>query len=377
MKVLAIAKTFSKGGAATGARNTLGALAKAGAEVIKLDGFVAQSVGGRGLSRTIERLYERIVHGADVHCLRVGRPTFDLLDLCIEHEPDIIQLFDVSGNTIAFNHLNAVSIPVVQRMSDFWPYNGARHYSENVPTDIGIDEWLLRRTIYSGQAKPNLLVAPSRWLAERLPIGPVRVIRNAVAHQPSASPRSRPFQPLRFGFIANPVHDPRKGVKSLSPILDAVSAAIGPIELHLFGKGSERGIAASSMVKVCSHAAFHKRDIASVYAQFDILLCPSQRDNSPNVLTEALSFAVPVIAQKGTGMDSYVEESFGALVDFHQGPPEPAALEIARLVARYNSASAAALKFAREELAPERIGSEYLRAYTELLDVRLRPKNVF
>ncbi|WP_435201446.1 glycosyltransferase [Qipengyuania sp. 902] len=372
MKVLAIAKTLAKGGAATGARNTIKALEAAGAEVIQLDGFSAQAAGTRGFVRTAERIYERIAHGADVHCLKLGPPTFDLRDVCRDHRPDIVQLFDISGNTIAFDHLKDTPVPVVQRMSDFWPYNGAHHYSEKPPARGGLEELLLRRTIYSAQGQPDLFVAPSRWLAKRLPVTPTRVIRNAVEQQPGAAKRLGPAQALRFGFIANPIDDPRKGVAALGPVLDTLGETIGPIELHLFGSGSERGLPTGPAVTICSHSAFRKEEIESVYARFDILLCPSLQDNSPNVLTEALSFAVPVVAQSGTGMDTYIEGEFGALVDFRCGSVEDAALGIAQLVSRYNSASAAALKYARECLAPQRIGNEYLAAYTELLETPAR-----
>lgn len=370
MKVLAIAKTLTKGGAATGARNTIEALETAGAMVVAMEGFAAQTDIKRRVLRTSERVYERLAHGADVHCLKLGPPTFTLEKLCREHQPDIIQLFDVSGNTIAFDDLNRLDVPVVQRMSDFWPYHGAHHYAVTPPANGALEEWWLKRTIYSGQARPDLLVTPSQWLADQLRIGPTKVIRNAVAKQPAAVPRKAPHNPLRFGFIANPIQDPRKGVAKLAPVLDMVAATVGEIELHLFGNGSARGIVAGPAVTIRKHNGFQKHKIASVYEQFDILLCPSRHDNSPNVLTEALSFGLPVVAQSGTGMDSYVDEHFGALVDFHTGSPVDAALQIAVLLGRYSEASAAALQFARMDLAPEKIGSDYLAAYKKLLQHR-------
>lgn len=372
MKVLAIAKTLTKGGAASGARNTIRALESAGAEVVALDGFAAQRAGKHRLVRTVERAYERLVHRSDVHCICLARPTFDLQKVCQKYNPDIVQMFDVSGNTISFDDMMSVPVPIVQRMSDFWPYNGAHHYAERRPSNVGLAEWLLRHTVYSGQAQPDLLVAPSHWLASHLPIGPKKVIRNAVAIQEHASPRGELGRPLRLGFIANPVRDPRKGVMSLGPVLDALAADIGPIELHLFGEGSERGVPVGAAVAICPHPAFVKNEIRRVYAQFDILLCPSFQDNSPNVLTEALSFAVPVVAQAGTGMDTYVEANFGALVNFHAGPAEIAAKAIGDLVSRYSAASGAAFEFARQKLSPARIGAEYLAAYEELLQFRVR-----
>lgn len=363
MKVLAIAKTLEKGGAATGARNTIDAIRSVGVEVVALEGFR----GKQKVLRTAERIYERTFHGADVHCVRFGPPSINLQDAIEMHRPDVVQLFDISGNTVSFEDLSSASVPIVHRMSDFWPYNGAHHYSERPDPTNRLEERLLRRSVYSGSWRPDLAVAPSHWLADRLQGGAVKVIRNAVEFRAGVEPRFGFSSPLRLGFVANPVHDPRKGVGALSPVLDALAAQIGPIELHLFGRGSERGIPTSSSVAVHPHKAFQKDAIQNVYDRFDILLCPSRQDNSPNVLTEALSFAVPVVAQLGTGMDSYVEETFGTLVDFYRDAPEEAASAIVQLVSKYRSASAAALQFARHELAPHRIGGEYVASYRKLI----------
>lgn len=368
MKVLAVTKTLSRGGSATGARNTILALQNAGAEVVVLDGDSARSEAAVSFARLAERVYERALHGSYVHCLRLGPALFNLEELCERHRPDIVQLFDLSGNTISFDQLSRLAAPVVQRLSDFWPYNGPDHYAESYPERRSAQRWLLERTIYSGQARPDLLIAPSHWLADRLSVGPTKVIRNAVTPVAGIKSRTGHSTPVRFGFISNPVHDPRKGLHRLGPVLEAFAKRFGPVELHLFGKGSEQGVAFGAQVSVHSHPAFNPKEIGRVYSQFDILLCPSLKDNSPNVVTEALSFAVPVIAQVGTGMDTYVEEPFGALIDFRDSAADAGARAIGRLVADYPAASAAALQFAQKDLSPERIGRQYLSAYSELLD---------
>jgi glycosyltransferase involved in cell wall biosynthesis len=370
MKVLVVAKSFSKGGAATGARNTLNSLRRAGAAVVALDGYAAQTGRPIGALRTTERIYERLSHGSDTHCLRLGPPVFDLQALCRVHRPDVIQLCDVSGNTIAFEDLKALPCPVVHRLSDFWPYHGARHYNDRPPRSPSFADRVLRWTLFDGTGEPDFFVAPSQWLADRMQRGRVQVIRNAVERVPDIAARPRPAGRLRFGFISNPVQDPRKGLAVVPKALDAVSARTGAVELHLFGKGSDAGVPNTPGLEVIAHPPFGRDTLARVYSCFDILLCPSVLDNSPNVLTEALAHGVPVLAQSGTGMDSYITNEFGALVDFQGSVPSDIADAVERLVSGYADASAAALRYATEFLGPDRIGDQYLSLYNALISGR-------
>jgi len=367
MKVLFITKTLHKGGAASGAKNLINALRCAGAEVIPLDAYEAQSRKGIGFLRKSERILERIFFDAGTHCLRMGPPTFNLLNLYAEHQPDIIQLGDVSGNTIRFSDLKKLRCPVVHRMSDFWPYHGARHYADTIPNKLSFADHLLSWTIYNGKHKPDTFVAPSDWLANQLGETPVQVIRNAVSATCKIEPRVTQSQPLRFGFISNPLHDPRKGIDTLPKFLNSLAKHTGEIELHLFGHGRFREVSFIPEVKCHFHGTFSPKDIAATYSKMDILLCPSKKDNSPNVITEALAHGVPVIAQTGTGMDSYVQYTFGALVDFQNGYVEHFLDEVNRLAVTYNEASSSALQYANSDLAPTKIGRAYLDIYAELI----------
>lgn len=366
MKVLAIAKTLRKGGAATGASNTINSLRAAGLEVVALGS--CETPKGRAMSalRTTERVYERVFHTAETHCLRLGPPVFDLAALCDRHRPDIVQLFDVSGNTISFPRLNDLPCPSVQRLSDFWPYHGSKHYNLAPPDPPSFADRLLRRMIFDGSGEPDAFVAPSQWLAAVLADRQPTVIRNAVTSPTGVTPRDRLGAKIRFGFISNPIDDPRKGLMSVPHVLEAFAAHAGPVALHLFGQGSDQAMKSTNCVEVVAHPPFKRDAVAAVFTNFDILLCPSKLDNSPNVMTEALAHAVPVVAQIGSGMDSYLEPTFGALIDF-DGRVERSAAQIGSLLRAYPAASKAARRFAMAELSPQKIGEEYKALYTALL----------
>lgn len=367
MRVLAIAKTLRKGGAAAGASNTINSLKAAGLEVVALGAYETPMGVAMSAMRTTERVYERVFHSADTHCLRLWSPVFDLARLCKQHNPDIVQLFDISGNSIDFRQLNDIPCPSVQRLSDFWPYHGSQHYNLAPPDPPGLADRLLRRMIFDGSGEPDALVAPSQWLADALKGRQPTIIRNSVTPATGVGSRDRVGAKIRFGFISNPVDDPRKGLLSVPPILEAFAKQAGPVALHLFGRGSDDAMPSTNRVEVVAHPPFNRDELAMVYANFDILLCPSKLDNSPNVMTEALAHAVPVVAQTGSGMNSYLEAAFGALIDF-DGPVEQGAAQIESLLRTYPAASKAALRFSNTALAPKTIGEEYKTLYSALLE---------
>ncbi|WOD41090.1 glycosyltransferase [Nodosilinea sp. E11] len=370
MKVLLVAKTLTKGGAASGASNLLHALCAAGAEVVVMDAYAKQLGQPIDLLRKMERVCEHLVCDAETHFLRLGPSVFNLVHLYEKYHPDVIQLCDISGNVIKFSDISKVPCPVVHRMSDFWPYHGARHYSDVPPQKLDLAEHLLKSTIFSGHHLPDMRVAPSEWLANALKDDGICMIRNAVAWQANIKPRQRPRQPLRLGFIADPITLPRKGFLNLSRLLAEVSHRWGKIAIDLFGRITPSEIPDIPGVEVKVHGAFSRAQRSSVYAGFDILLCPSRLDNSPNVLTEALAYGVPVIAQSNTGMNSYVTPYFGALIDFygeHSTAVTDLVLAIEYLTSNFAQASLAALDYVTQELCPEVIGEQYLDLYAKLV----------
>lgn len=371
MKILMVTKSFVKGGAATGARNLLGALCTTGSDVVTVDAFHAKKRHPIRAIRTIERLYERAFHDAETHCMRLGPPVFDLKQLFDQYRPDIIQLCDVSSNTIRFADIARVPCPVVHRMSDFWPYGGAHHYAAQSPERPDFADRILRRLVFDGSSIPDCLVAPSHWLAAHLVGRDVEVLRNAVSIPDNLRPRGPHKGTLRFGFISSQVLDPRKGFSSLPPFLEALNAKTGKtVELHIFGRCQKHRLPVIPNMNVVFHPSFSSDKLGDVYGTFDILLCPSRQDNSPNVVTEALAHGVPVIGQVGTGIASYIQSETGALVDFKAVNSyklqhfSDTAQKISQNLDLY---SECAYDYARQELSPGVIGKKYLALFNQLL----------
>lgn len=358
MKVLVVARSFLRGGSATGAVNLAHALEAAGLTVIRESGD-----GKRPLLRKAERVFERALpNPQETHALRLGPPSLDLDALVRLHAPDIVQLCDLSGNTIAMDAPARLPCPSVHRMSDFWPYHGPAHYAQRPSeTPPGLAQILYDRAGF-GMLHPTMRVAPSAWLADQVAAaGSARpaVILNAQSVSPDIRPKTLKGGPLRLGFIANKLSDPRKGLAQLGPALRDTQR---DVQLITFGKLP----AAGDIPKAQHRGTFPRTQIAHVMSEIDILLCPYKLDNSPNTVTEAFAHGVPVIGQRDTGMDSYIDDTRGAHVDFWDETPQLDAV-LDRISRDYAAHSAAALNFASKDLSPGKIGGAYAALYRELL----------
>lgn len=358
MKVLLVARSFTRGGAATGASNLGLALEAAGLTVIRVS-----TSGKRRALRTVERAVERVLFDAETHCLRLGPPSVDIATEAARNRPDIVQFCDISANTIAPFEVARLPVPTVHRMSDFWPYHGPSHYAANPGDGSPLAKRLFAVGGF-GALRPSARVAPSHWLADHVSGARPHVIPNAVT-SPTVEARG-PLRegPIRLGFISGKLNDPRKGLDRLITALQGLPEGLATLTAH----GS--GVVPVASVPVHNKGRFEASERAEVYRDIDILVCPSRYDNSPNTVTEALSHGVPVIGQTGTGMETYIDPKHGALLDFWGDAPPDLEGALSGIAARYPQASAAALHRTRTEFAPEVIGQAYTTLYETLLAAR-------
>jgi glycosyltransferase involved in cell wall biosynthesis len=201
----------------------------------------------------------------------------------------------------------------------------------------------------------------------------VRFIRNA--QRPASTAYRQPPAPdkLRFGFISNNVLDRRKGFEQLPPFLQGLTRHGISVAIHVYGHIPRGRSLRIPSVEIIAGGTFARERLNEVYDSFDILLCPSRHDNSPNVVTEALAYGRPVIAQAGTGIDSYLTSDTGASVDFFNDN-HPAidnfVYACKRIAANYLHYSTAAATYAADFLHPAIIGHQYLQLYSELIENR-------
>lgn len=372
MKVILIAQTLTKGGAATGAKNLSIALKSVGIECIELDSSkVLKKRFFLKLIRTFERIIERILGGKEVHFLRFGSYTIDLQKIITYYKPDIIQLCDISANVINPFYPEKLEIPVFHRLSDFWPYHGGFHYPKKGSWHKYLIEILFKFFIRKNRVQKYILVCPSKWLLENLSDEFEKYfIRNAVDIK-NIKPKLINFKDkIRLGFISKDLFLERKGLKQLISLLNFLENDY-EINLLLYGKSKNKINCSNKKINIQIKNSYKKNDMENVFKSFDILICPSKYDNSPNALIEALSFGVPVIAQCGSGINSYVDNSYGRLINFYNNDKVKSAMQlniaIKDIFANYRSSSENSLKFVENNLSKKVIGNQYKNMYLDAL----------
>lgn len=259
---------------------------------------------------------------------------FRLENLEAVKNADIINLHWVAGLLNYPTFFNKVHKPVVWTLHDMNPFLGGFHYEGDSLRNKALEsiekKLQKQKEAYITQHKNLTVVAPSKWLAEcakksvalrkynvqTIPYGldltVYRPINKAVAREVFNLPQEKKV----LLFVAEKVSSIRKGFDILSQALyllkqeetssDFLLAAIGEFQ------GNDR-----LPPNVVSLGSIHDGRLMSLaYNAADVYILPSREDNLPNVMLEAMSCGIPVIAFNVGGMKDVIISQFnGLLVD--------------------------------------------------------------
>jgi glycosyltransferase involved in cell wall biosynthesis len=277
------------------------------------------------------------------------------------------------------NYRTTVMAYLLKRMNPPWPWIAFFHGTTNEDWKVRlynrIDKLLLPRA-------DRLVVMSARHKSQFSEAGDrVSVIYNAILSIPSGSSPvgldnvRRPGVPL-LGAIGR--LSPEKGVDVL---LDAVSfLPPGSVSVVLAGDGPERKHlerqAVSLRIEPDVHFLGNVTDVASLYPQLDLVVLPSRSEGLPNVLLEALSADVPVIATAvGAVPEVLTDEAAGRIVT--PGDPRSLAEAITRTLADgRNPAARKARAAAAGRFLLEKRVDDHLNLYRALCPGRTVPEAV-
>jgi glycosyltransferase involved in cell wall biosynthesis len=174
-------------------------------------------------------------------------------------------------------------------------------------SDLSRRIWDRKRKTFSRLGPKGLhIVTPSRWLGDEvkrsslLGTFPCAVIPYGLDTDVFA-PRSRAAAREVLGippdvkvilFIADGLHDPRKGLPLLVQALAGISPSQGLFLVSL-GPGQPSGI--ENLPHLCIEPVNNDRFLSFVYSAADILVAPSLQDNLPNTVLESISCGTPVV----------------------------------------------------------------------------------
>jgi glycosyltransferase involved in cell wall biosynthesis len=254
--------------------------------------------------------------------------------------PDVLHLHWIGDGLLSVGALAGLDVPLVWTLHDQWAFTGGCHIIGNCTryeaacgacpalgstrdADLSRAVWQRKRDAWRGLRVT--FITPSAWLAARLSASSlfrdarVEVIPNGVDLDVFA-PRDRTFAREVFGlpadrklilFGAQRVDDPNKGLHHLQAALAALNHR-DDLALAVFGAGE--------VVLATGHALHavgtvnDDRLMALLYAAADVFVAPSECDNLPNTVLEALACGTPCAAFNVGGLPEMITDGVnGAL----------------------------------------------------------------
>ena len=261
--------------------------------------------------------------------------------------PDIIHLHWICKGYVNIASLARFYKPIIWTLHDMWPFTGGCHYAGDCNrykyscgacpqldsvNELDLSRWTWKRKYKFWKNIKLRLIAPSRWIQSRsaesslfkyfpsdvipycIDTNRFRPTNKKIARKLLGLPCNKTL--ILFGAM-NAAKDERKGFQYLIPALKRLASNDKGNICELVVLGSE-GSSEKNDLGLKIHFVGTLRDdisIALVYAACDVFVAPSQEDNLPNTVIEAMCCGVPCVAFDIGGMkDMIVHQDTGYLV---------------------------------------------------------------
>ena len=120
-------------------------------------------------------------------------------------------------------------------------------------------------------------------------------------------------QSLKFLFVGR--NERRKGIKEINKAIEIVLKNNLDAEFHFMGPVEKRFNTSRSNVSIFYHGIIiDEKEKKEIYDSCDVLLCPSYSEGMPNVILEAMSRGLAIIATNVGAIRLLVSENNGALL---------------------------------------------------------------
>ncbi len=256
-----------------------------------------------------------------------------------ECDADLVNLHWVGFDMLSVGEIASIRKPLVWTMHDMWPFCGTEHYPLDSPDarfrtgylsdnrgagarGPDLDRWVWRRK-RSLWTTPFQVVCPSQWLAEcardsvLMRGWPIAVVPNPLDLE-QYRPFSRDEVRAELGLPAHKrlvlfgafggADDPRKGLQHLAGALALLERqSIPDVALVVFGNLPEEPVEIAGFQTINLGPIQDEKRLAKLYSSADAFVAPSEMDNLPNTVMEALACGTPVIAFRIGGMPDLIE----------------------------------------------------------------------
>lgn len=305
--------------------------------------------------------------------------TYPIQDHPLLKEADVIHLHWCIHFVDLPDFFKAIRKPIVWTFHDSWGCRGLANiafYEHNYSAALtSLDNSLLqlKKQCYALARHRLHLVAPSMFM--KTIIGnsaitndlAVSLIPNSVclsAKKKEHNPQHR-NRPMKLLFVSAHLSDPHKGFG----ILHQAATTLGDsVQLTAIGYPFE-GIEEGPNLRLPGT----KNDTKSLfqyYEEADVLIIPSLDDNLPNVMLEAFSIGMPVIAFPTGGLcEHIIEGKTGVLATDHTPEALIDAIEKFMATAHLYTPSNI-ISYWQKHFSPTVIASQHMHLYTSLVSAR-------
>lgn len=253
-----------------------------------------------------------------------------------EIDPEVVHCHWIAQGFIRLETLSKIDRPIVWTLHDMWPFTGGCHYSHgceryteacgNCP-ELGsnkeqdLSRWIWERKESAWSSLDLTVVTPSTWLAERaresslLENERVEVIPNPIdANFFRPYPRSRGRElynlpddrPVILFGAMSATTDRRKGFHHLQAAIKKIGQERSDAIVVVFGANRpdnppDLGLETRYLGYV------DENTLPLVYSCADVMVLPSEIDNLPNTMVEAMSCGTPCIAFDVGGIPELID----------------------------------------------------------------------
>lgn len=230
--------------------------------------------------------------------------------------------------------------PIVWTLHDMWAFTGGCHYAGTCDhyldscgecmylkkpqtNDISHLGWLHKQSLLKENSK-LLFVACSQWMAENARKSSL-LKGHTILHIPNAIDTNlyKPLEksPLKKHWEVSPdskiilfgaanINDKRKGIAYLIEALNMLKIKhpqTKSIEIVLFGKNNSLDCTILPYPAVDLGVISSQQDLIELYNIADVFVLPSLEDNLPNMVMEAMSCGIPVVAFNQGGIPEMID----------------------------------------------------------------------
>jgi len=226
--------------------------------------------------------------------------------------------------------LVALRKPIFFTLHDQRLFTGGCHYSRDcnnylnscnscpqvkVPLQFLVKNSFLKQESIFMNANNVELISPSIWLKDmakesKILAGvPIRVLKNPIPRIFFEYPINshRKTDAIRIAFIAAHIDNPYKGLNVFIQAINQI-ATMKKIKITVILIGQGRNVTFNPVVQIERDTATSDIKMAEILSRVDLLVVPSNQDNSPSVIGEALSMGITVLGSRTGGISEILDE---------------------------------------------------------------------